>query len=97
MVIVLMVVFNAVYVLVVFLLIRRPPISTRTDTLLPYTTLFRSMLLGYPVAFALAANGFLFGLIGMELGLLTPAIFQALPERVFGIMANDTQIGRAHV
>src|SRR3546814_19513543 len=25
-----------------FLLIRRPPISTRTDTLLPYTTLVRS-------------------------------------------------------
>src|SRR3546814_4869373 len=24
--------------------IRRPPISTRTDTLLPYTTLFRSLL-----------------------------------------------------
>src|SRR3546814_13216830 len=25
-----------------FCMIRRPPISTRTDTLLPYTTLFRS-------------------------------------------------------
>src|SRR3546814_4548486 len=25
-------------------MIRRPPISTRTDTLFPYTTLFRSML-----------------------------------------------------
>src|SRR3546814_8025701 len=25
-----------------FLMIRRPPISTRTDTLFPYTTLFRS-------------------------------------------------------
>src|SRR3546814_13050481 len=25
-----------------FLLIRRPPISTRSDTLFPYTTLFRS-------------------------------------------------------
>src|SRR3546814_4459217 len=25
-----------------FLLLRRPPISTRTDTLFPYTTLFRS-------------------------------------------------------
>src|SRR3546814_20491706 len=25
-------------------MIRRPPISTRTDTLLPYTTLFRSFL-----------------------------------------------------
>src|SRR3546814_11131347 len=27
-----------------FLKIRRPPRSTRTDTLLPYTTLFRSIL-----------------------------------------------------
>src|SRR3546814_14296954 len=29
----------------VFLMIRRPPISTRTDTLFPYTTLFRSSVL----------------------------------------------------
>src|SRR3546814_5244506 len=28
--------------LYVFLMVRRPPISTRTDTLFPYTTLFRS-------------------------------------------------------
>src|SRR3546814_19368110 len=27
-------------------MIRRPPISTRTDTLLPYTTLFRSAFVG---------------------------------------------------
>src|SRR3546814_5202652 len=37
---------------VFFLLIRRPPRSTRTDTLFPYTTLFRS---GAPL-YALAAN-----------------------------------------
>src|SRR3546814_13068985 len=30
---------------VFFLMIRRPPRSTRTDTLFPYTTLFRSALL----------------------------------------------------
>src|SRR3546814_17469987 len=29
-------------VYVFFVMIRRPPISTRTDTLFPYTTLFRS-------------------------------------------------------
>src|SRR3546814_4723284 len=29
---------------VVFLMIRRPPRSTRTDTLFPYTTLFRSIV-----------------------------------------------------
>src|SRR5215210_2834640 len=48
------------------------------------------LLLGYPVAFSLAANGLFFGLIAISLGLLTPALFQALPERVFGIMRNDT-------
>src|SRR3546814_1173901 len=31
-----------VYVYFFFLMIRRPPRSTRTDTLFPYTTLFRS-------------------------------------------------------
>src|SRR3546814_1945155 len=30
-----------------FLMIRRPPRSTRTDTLFPYTTLFRSVLFGH--------------------------------------------------
>src|SRR3546814_6390999 len=35
------------YTLMFFLMILRPPISTRTDTLFPYTTLFRS--LGYPL------------------------------------------------
>ena len=48
------------------------------------------LLAGFPVAFALAANGVLFGLIGIELGLLGPQLFQALPDRIFGIMANET-------
>src|SRR3546814_14811306 len=33
-------------VLFFFLMIRRPPRSTRTDTLFPYTTLFRSLTQG---------------------------------------------------
>src|SRR3546814_17085436 len=32
------------YIVCFFFMIRRPPISTRTDTLSPYTTLFRSVL-----------------------------------------------------
>src|SRR3546814_16156527 len=32
------------YLLFFFLMIRRPPRSTRTDTLFPYTTLFRSSI-----------------------------------------------------
>src|SRR3546814_6839525 len=34
--------------IVFFLMIRRPPRSTRTDTLFPYTTLFRSEQRGLP-------------------------------------------------
>jgi len=48
------------------------------------------LLLGYPVAFSLAANGLLFGLIGIVHGNIEPALLQALPERVLGIMANST-------
>jgi tripartite ATP-independent transporter DctM subunit len=48
------------------------------------------LLLGFPVAFALAANGVVFGLIGIELGMLGPQLFQALPDRLFGVMANET-------
>src|SRR4051812_17417893 len=48
------------------------------------------LLLGFPVAFALAALGLLFSLIGIQLGLLNEALFQALPERIFGIMSNET-------
>ena len=48
------------------------------------------LLLGYPVAFSLAANGLLFGIAGIWLNLFTPDFLQALPERVYGVMANDT-------
>ncbi len=48
------------------------------------------LLLGYPVAFALAANGIVFGLLGIELGMLPPALLQALPDRIFGVMGNET-------
>ena len=57
---------------------------------LMFATLVIFRLLGYPVAFSLAANGLFFGIVAMDLGLLQPQLLQALPERVFGIMRNDT-------
>ncbi len=48
------------------------------------------LLLGYPVAFSLAANGILFALVGIELGLLDASLFQALPQRVWAVMSNET-------
>src|SRR3712207_8874930 len=55
-----------------------------------FAALVLFLLLGYPVAFALAANGLFFGLIGIELGLFRPDFLQALPERIYGVMNNDT-------
>ncbi|WP_336486972.1 TRAP transporter large permease [Methylobacterium nigriterrae] len=54
------------------------------------------LLLGYPVAFALAANGLLFFVVAVELAPYAPdtitlswPLLQALPERVFGVMSNE--------
>ena len=56
-----------------------------------FASLIVFLLLGFPVAFSLAANGIIFGWIGIELGLFQPTFFQALPERIFGgVMMNDT-------
>ena len=48
------------------------------------------LLLGYPVAFSLSAVGLIFGLIGIKLGLFVPDFLQALPDRIYGVMSNDT-------
>src|SRR3546814_12411786 len=45
--------YTAIRAFYLFLMIRRPPRSTRTDTLVPYTTLFRSIVL--TIALALGA------------------------------------------
>src|SRR3546814_12211750 len=57
---------------------RRPPGSTRTDTLFPYTTLFRSRQLRAALRLALLYGLFLLhGLLADLLGLL-----QVLPRRL---------------
>jgi TRAP-type mannitol/chloroaromatic compound transport system permease large subunit len=55
-----------------------------------FTGLLLFLLTGFPVAFALAATGLLFGVLGMAADLFPASLFQALPLRVFGIMQNDT-------
>ncbi|MFB4384857.1 TRAP transporter large permease subunit [Agrobacterium sp. LR_9] len=55
-----------------------------------FAALIIVLLLGYPVAFALAFVGFFFGFIGIELGLLPATLFQAIPDRIFGQMSNET-------
>ncbi len=63
-----------------------------------FCSLIVFMLIGYPVAFALAANGLLFFFIGVELAPyssgtinLSWPLLTALPDRFYGgVMANET-------
>ncbi len=55
-----------------------------------FASLVVCLLLGYPVAFSLAAVGLFYAFIGIELGLFHPNFLQALPERIYGIVNNDT-------
>jgi TRAP-type mannitol/chloroaromatic compound transport system permease large subunit len=57
---------------------------------LMFATLVIVLLLGYPVAFSLAAVGIGYAILGIQLGLLDESLLQALPQRVWGVMSNDT-------
>ena len=65
-----------------FIINNMPPIM--------FLTLIGFLLLGFPVAFSLAANGILYCLLGIFMGEFTFAFLQALPERIFGIVQNDS-------
>lgn len=57
---------------------------------LMFLSLFLLLLTGFPVAFVLAAVGLIFGAIGVLVGALPIELVQAVPERLFGIMRNET-------
>ena len=56
---------------------------------LMFSGLILFMLIGFPVAFSLAAVGLFFGLISIEAGFFGAIYLQNLPLRIFGIMSND--------
>src|SRR6184192_4763987 len=55
-----------------------------------FASLVIMLLLGYPAAFSLGAVGLLYAIAGIQLGEFRPDFLQALPERVYGVMSNDT-------
>ena len=57
---------------------------------LMFGTLVIALLIGYPVAFSLAAVGIGYAILGINLGLFQTTFLQALPERLWGVMSNDT-------
>jgi tripartite ATP-independent transporter DctM subunit len=60
--------------------------------LLLFVFVVLALLAGYPVAFTLAGTSLLFALVGTLTGVLDSAFIQVLPNRVFGIMTNETLI-----
>src|ERR1043166_8954714 len=61
-----------------------------------FASLVVFLLLGYPVAFSLAAVGIIYFIVGVELAPLSHGeinlywpLLQSLPERIYGVMNND--------
>jgi tripartite ATP-independent transporter DctM subunit len=55
-----------------------------------FLALVVALLSGYPVAFALGGVAVLFAALAIALGVIEPSFLTALPQRIFGIMANIT-------
>jgi tripartite ATP-independent transporter DctM subunit len=55
-----------------------------------FCSLIVFLLIGFPVAFSLGAVGLAYAVVGIEVGAFQEDFLQALPQRVFGNMANET-------
>src|SRR3546814_12037437 len=81
-----------------FLMIRRPPRSTRTDTLFPYTTRFRSPLALVPAAdlHHVAAHVFQHALSRLQWAALAALVLDALcVEKPLGPVAGQDEADRS--
>lgn len=63
-----------------------------TMVLWMFLAVFMVLLSGFPVAFALSGTALGFALLGVQLELFDNAFLMALPNRLFGIMNNQTLI-----
>src|SRR3546814_17474637 len=81
-----------------FLMLRRAPRSTRTDTLSPYTTLFRSIASdGRSLHLTVSGGVSVFPVDGVTADLLLQRAESALEETRRRSRSGGHQIGRAHV
>ncbi|TNF37860.1 MAG: TRAP transporter large permease subunit [Gammaproteobacteria bacterium] len=60
--------------------------------LLLFASVFVLLLSGYPVAFTLAGTALFFATIGSYFDLFDSAFLEAMPNRLFGIMMNQTLV-----
>ncbi len=61
-------------------------------SLLLFLAVFIVLLTGFPVAFSLAGTGLIFAVIGIATGTFDAAFLEAIPNRLYGIMTNETLI-----
>lgn len=61
-------------------------------SLLLFAVVIILLLAGFPVAFSLGGGALLFAWLGAALGVFDPVFLEALPNRIFGIMSNQTLI-----
>src|SRR3546814_13774128 len=99
-------IFASFFFFFFFLRSRRPPRSTRTDTLFPYTTLFRSVDMIIAKGMQDAMHGQVSGVIQQQLALLGRFAVQYRHAQDdvstggavgVGAVLEGEQIGRAHV
>ena len=60
--------------------------------LLLFATVIVALLAGFPVAFTLGGTALLFAAVGAVTGIFNDALLSSLPNRVFGIMGNETLV-----
>lgn len=60
--------------------------------LLLFAGVILALLAGYPVALSLGGTALAFALIGELFGSFEPAFLEALPNRLYGVMTNETLI-----
>lgn len=59
---------------------------------LMFLTTLVALSLGFPVAFTLAGSALIFALVAFQLGSFDPIFLSALPERIFGILTNESLV-----
>jgi tripartite ATP-independent transporter DctM subunit len=55
-----------------------------------FVTLLAALLLGFPVALTLGGVALLYAALGIALGVFDPSFLDALPNRIFGVVSNET-------
>src|SRR5690606_3232613 len=61
-------------------------------SILMFLVVFVTLLAGYPVAFSLSGTALIFALIGAAFGHFDMSFLHALPNRLYGTIANTTLI-----